>query len=107
MEKIAIRIGDYFDSPIGREVGGVGIADLMSIVLSNAIVIAGIILVVMIVMGGIGMISGAGQNNPQRLAQSKAALTAGIIGFVIIFSAYWIIQIIEVLTGLDILDPRR
>lgn len=105
MEKIALRIGDFFDSPIGRETNGVGIADLVSILLSNAIVIAGIILLFMIIFGGIGMISSAGQNNPQRLAQSKAALTAGIVGFVIIFTAYWIIEAIQILTGLDILNP--
>jgi hypothetical protein len=50
------------------------------------------------------MIMGAGQDNPEAAAKGKQAATSAVIGFIIIFAAYWIIQIIETVTGLNILN---
>jgi len=102
MEKIAVNIGQEFGSPFGQEYG---LADLISVILSNAMVIAGIILLFLLIFGGISMIMGAGQDNPEQAAKGKQAATAAVIGFIIIFAAYWIIQIVENITGLDILKP--
>lgn len=104
MEKIAFNIGDVFfnsSDRFPREPGSVG--GLIHTVIRNAFVVSGIILVILIIAGGIGMISGAGSQNPQKTAQAKQAVTAGVIGFIIIFAAYWIVQIIEILTGVVIL----
>ena len=103
MEKIAFNIGSAFGSPIGQ--GDFGLAKLVSIILSNALVIAGIIMLFLMIGGGIGMIAGAGQGNPESAARSRQAVTAAVIGFIIIFAAYWIIQIVEIVTGLNILNP--
>jgi len=100
--KIAINIGEQFGSPFGQEYG---LADLVSVILSNAMVVAGIILLLLLIFGGISMIMGAGQDNPEQAAKGRQAATAAVIGFIIIFAAYWIVQIIEVLTGLNILKP--
>lgn len=102
MEKIAVNIGEEFGSPFGREYG---LADLVSIILSNALVVAGIILLFLLIFGGISMIVGAGQDNPEQAAKGRQAATSAVIGFIIIFAAYWIIQIIETITGLQILKP--
>ncbi len=102
MNKIAVDIGSKFGSPFGQEYG---FADLVSIILSNTMVIAGIILLFLLIFGGISMIMGAGQDNPEAAAKGKQAATSAVIGFIIIFAAYWIIQIIETVTGLSILKP--
>lgn len=103
MGKLAqVQIGDKFGSPIGVDIG---IADLISIILSNAVAIAGIIVFILFLLGGFSIIMGAGQDNPERTAKGKQAVTAAIIGFIIIFAAYWIIQIIELVTGIRILKP--
>lgn len=105
MIKLAqVDIGNEFGSPIGRT-GGVGLADLVSIILSNAIIIAGVIVLFLFIGGGISIIAGAGQDNPERAARGKQAVTAAAIGFIIIFASYWIIQVVEIITGLDILSP--
>jgi hypothetical protein len=101
MEKIAVNIGSEFGSPFGQDYG---FADLVSIILSNTMVIAGIILLFLLIFGGISMIMGAGQDNPEAAAKGKQAATSAVIGFIIIFAAYWIIQIIETVTGLNILN---
>lgn len=102
MEKIAFDIGDAFGSPIGKDVL---LADLVSIILSNAIVIAGIIMLFLMIGGGIGIISGAGKGNPEAAARGRQAVTAAVIGFIIIFATYWIVQIAEIITGVKIFNP--
>ncbi len=102
MEEIAVNIGSEFGSPFGQTYG---LADLVSVILSNAMVVAGIILLLLLIFGGISMIMGAGQDNPEQAAKGKQATTSAVIGFIIIFAAYWIIQIIETITGLNILKP--
>jgi len=104
MKEIAqgINIGQQFNSPIGTTVG---LGGLVSIILSNALVIAGIILVFLLVFGGVSVIASAGRDNPEGAAKGKQAVTAALVGFIIIFAAYWIIQIIEQLTGVDIFNP--
>lgn len=94
--RAAIDLGGSFNSPFGDTltVGG-----MISILVSAAITVAGIVMVFLIVGGGIAMISGAGNNDPRSTAQGKQAVTYAIIGFLIIFTAFWIVRIIELITG--------
>lgn len=103
MNRIAqVNIGSIFNTPWRR---GQGLADFVSVILFNAIVIASIILLFLLVFGGISMIIGAGQSNPESTAKGKKAVTSALIGFLIIFTAYWIIRIIEEIAGFHILTP--
>lgn len=72
-------------------------------ILPNALVLSGIILLFIFTFGGLTVITSA--NNPEQAQKGKQAITGAIIGFIVIFMAYWIIQIIEVITGIKILDP--
>lgn len=101
--KLAVNIGSAFGSPIGQ--GDFGFAKLVSIILSNALVIAGIIMLFLMIGGGIGIISGAGKSNPEATARGRQAVTAAVIGFIIIFATYWIVRIAEIVTGVNILNP--
>lgn len=89
-----------FNTPFGK---GKGLADLISLILWNSIIIAGLIMVIFIVIGGIGIIKSAGSS--EEAAKGRQTATTGVIGFLIVFSTYWIIQIIEILTGIQILNP--
>ena len=103
MNKIAqIQIDNIFRTPWGR---GQGLADFVSVILFNAIVIASILLLFLLVFGGISMIIGAGQSNPESTAKGKKAITSALIGFLIIFTAYWIVQIVERIAGFNIINP--
>ena len=102
MDKVAVRIGPAFASPIGQDVT---LGDLVSVLLSNAVALAGIIVFILFILGGIGVLVGAGRDDPQATAKGKQAVTAAVIGFIIIFATYWIIQIIEEITGVSILRP--
>lgn len=93
--------------PIGEEFFGdthplmnlEGVGSLVSLILNIAFVVAGVSLLVFFIVAGIGMISSAGQNNPEKLEKSKQAVTSALIGFIVVFTAYWIVKLIGEVTG--------
>ncbi len=74
---------------------------IISRLLLFAFPIAGMILFIMIVWGGFEMVTGA--TNAKSMDAGKQRITAAIIGFVLLFVSYWLMQIIEVVFGLAIL----
>ncbi len=77
---------------------------LVSVFLKNATMLAAIIFFILLVMGGFGIIAGAG-GDAKKLEQGKQAMTAAVIGFVVIVTAIWIVDIIGKITGLPLLSP--
>jgi hypothetical protein len=88
----------------GRNIGTLpdSLGGFISIVLPSVFVISGIILFILIVFGGLTMILNAGSGDAKKVEQGQQALSSALIGMVIIFCAWWIIKIIEFLTGLKI-----
>ncbi len=84
--------------------GNLGV--LVSVFIKNAYVLAGILLFLLLIFGGLGLIMSAGSGDAKKTAQGQQAITTALIGFLIIFASYWIIQIIETVTGLNILNPQ-
>jgi hypothetical protein len=107
MIKLALDIGKEFrlqeEGSSVQEVFGQP-ATLISLILKNVYVIAGVILFFFILLGGLGMILSAG--NPEQQKQSSKTLTSAVAGFALLFASYWIIKIIEAITGVQILNPN-
>lgn len=102
MDKVAVDIGQTFFGTSGHFLSQLtDLGHLVSILLNNAIVVAGIILLFLIVIAGFNMVSGGG--SPEKIEQSKAIITYGIIGFIIVVAAFLIIRVIETMTGTKIL----
>ncbi len=76
--------------------------DLINNVLPNVFIIAGLVIFIMIVAGGFMLIANAG--NPDKQKDARGIITSAIIGFVVVFTSYWIIQIIQIVTGVPILN---
>jgi len=93
-----INIGDVYPLATGRTLG-----DYITPLVRFAVVGAGVIAFLLFLGGGIAMIAGAG--NPQQQEKGQAALTAGVIGLALVVTAYWIVQIVQVLTGVNLLNP--
>ena len=98
------RIGNV--SNAGSCTGGIicaigKLGAIISALLPNVIILAGIIFFFLILFGGFKLIVGAGQNSsPQDAAKARAALTYGVIGFLLVGASYLILQIIsDQLTG--------
>lgn len=64
--------------------------------------IAGIILFIVLILGGFQMLAGA--NNSKSLEEGKQRITTAIIGFILLFAAYWIAQLLEIIFGIRILS---
>lgn len=104
MKKLAlVDIGEQFKLN-SKGVGSLDtIGSLISAILPNVYILAGVILLFLLIGGGIMVIVGAGQESPERVGQGRKAITAAIAGFFVIFASYWIMQIIRIVTGIDIL----
>jgi hypothetical protein len=74
----------------------------ISSLLSNSIMFSGVMLLILIMLGGLGMIVNAGSQKQNE--NTKGAITYTFFGFLIIFAAYWIIQIVELIFGVKILS---
>lgn len=112
---LAFDIGDALKIGGGRSVkyiftdprtGQYSLGYVISNILPNIYIFASVILFFILVIGGLTFIINAGKDNPEEAAKGKKAATAAIIGFLIIFCSYWIIQIIKTVTGVDILSPK-
>jgi len=82
------------------------ISPLISSIIRNSIVLASIILLALLIFGGITFIINAGNGDSKKAEQGKSAITNAIIGFIIVLFAFIIIQIIQVITGLNILNSN-
>ncbi len=76
-------------------------AFLVNLIVRNVFVIAGIIMFALILLAGF-KIAMAGKGGKQGLDDAKNILTAVGLGFLVMFGAYWIVQIVKVITGADI-----
>lgn len=78
---------------------------LVNILVKNSIYIAGIILLCLVVFGSINLILNADSgNDPKSMQKNQQLIIDAIIGFVVVFAAYLIVQVIQVITGTHILD---
>ena len=73
----------------------------LNLLLPLVFVIAGIILFFLLIGGGFAIIASGG--NAKSVEQGKGQITGAIIGFLVIFAAYWIIQLVTIITGVPIL----
>lgn len=74
---------------------------IISRLMSFAFPLAGMILFVMILIGGFQMLSGGGDQ--KAMEGGRQRVTFAIIGFLLLFSSYWIAQILETLLNIKIL----
>lgn len=94
--QISVNIGSEFGSPLGQSKT---LGDIVSLLLNASFAIGGLIVLFLFILAGYSFIAGAGSNDPQSIEKGKKAATSAIIGFIIILSAYWIIRVIEIITG--------
>lgn len=85
-------VGEVFDNPV----------DLINLLVPNIFIIAGTVMLFLLIGGGFTIITGGGA---EAVNKGKQQITLAILGFLIMFGAYWIIQIIELITGVKILSP--
>jgi hypothetical protein len=75
------------------------IGSLISIILPYIFIGAGLALLVFLIIGGFQFLTSAG--DPKSMEAGKARITQALIGFIIIFVSYWLVQIIAKILGIE------
>ncbi len=78
---------------------------LVNVIVRNALVIAGIIAFVLLIITGFRFIVGAGSGDTKQYDQTKQNIMIILAGLIVIAAAVWMVQIVEKLTGLNLLSP--
>ena len=73
------------------------IGEIIGKLLPYVYVIAGLALLLMLISGGIGLMTSAG--NPDKSKAAWGKITGGLIGFLIIFVSYFVAIIVEKILG--------
>jgi len=77
------------------------LGEIASEALKYVLVIAGLGMFAMLISGGFTLLVSAG--NPDKVKQGTNSIIFAIVGFLIIFASYWIIQIVELIFNFQIL----
>lgn len=78
---------------------GKSVGDIVGSLLNYIYVAAGLVLLLMLVSGGIGLMTSAG--NPDKSKAAMGKITGAIIGFLIIFVSYFAAKIVETIFGIS------
>ncbi len=77
--------------------GSAKIGEIVGASLDYVFAFAGVGLLLMIIASGFAMMTSAG--DPKKLEQGKHRLTNAIIGFLLVFAAFWIVQLVGTMFG--------
>lgn len=92
----AVDIGQEF--PLAKY-GFQSLSELVSFLIPRFLLLAGIIFFILVIGAGIRVVMTAGSSDPHAQEQAKNFLTLSITGLIIIFGAYWVLQIINFITN--------
>jgi len=76
------------------------LGEIISKFLPYIFTLSGIVLFAFLILGGFELLTSGG--NPEKAKKAQGRITSALIGFLIIFLAYWITQILEVIFGISI-----
>lgn len=76
------------------------VSGIISIILPYLFVIAGLLLLFYLIYGGFHMMIAA--NDEKGLAEAKGKITNALVGFMLLFVSYWLVQILGHIFGITI-----
>lgn len=99
-----MQIPDYsqvggFEGFVSKFGADPNFGSILSAILPYLYVIAGLILLFYLIWGGFIMMTSGG--DPKGIEAGKSKITQAIVGFLIIFTSYWLIQILQLVFGLE------
>ncbi len=78
---------------------------LVNVILRNALVIAGVIAFILLIVAGFQFIVGAGSGDSKRFEQTRTTILIVVIGLIVVAISVWLVQIVEKITGLNLISP--
>ena len=77
------------------------LGDVVSNLVPTIFLLAGIALLLYLIAGGLQLMTSRG--DPKAVEAAKGKITNGLVGIVIIFASFWIIQILGQILGIEAL----
>ena len=77
---------------------------IITVIAQNMIVIASILLFLILAGGGVMYILSSGGGDQEGMEKGKNALTGALVGYIIVFGAFWLIKIVEFVFGVKIIN---
>lgn len=89
--------GSSFSGPAGFKFNTLGeiISDTYTLILT----ISGLAILIMLIMGGFGFLTSAG--DAKQMEKARNQITYAIVGFIVLFAAFWVVQIAGIIFGVD------
>lgn len=94
-QKIKLPDGTIIDGPLPNKPEFQNLGSVVSYALPLIFSIAGLLLFAYLVWGGLSYLLSMGDSKKAEAARAK--ITSALIGFLIIFAAYWLTQIVSYL----------
>lgn len=63
--------------------------------------LAGLLLLLYLIFGGFSLMTSGG--DPKAVQAAKSKITSALIGFIIVFASYWIVQILGTILGIEVI----
>lgn len=84
--------------PAGFKFASSNLGDIIGVAMNYVFTFAGLALLVYFVFGGFTLFTSAGDQ--KKVAEGKQIITNALIGFVIVFVAFWIVRLSGLILGL-------
>lgn len=81
---------------------GGDLGDIVSAIIPYVFAASGLIILVYFVIGGLEFLTSGG--DPKKTESAKGKLTGAIVGFVIIFISFWLVQVIGRVLDIEIFE---
>ena len=86
----------------GLKFAGGNLGDIISELLPFLFAGAGLLLLLYLLYGGISLMLSGG--DPKAIQSAKDKITGAVIGFIIVFASFWIVELISRLLGITIIS---
>ncbi len=87
--------GVTLDGPADFNTSITSLGALIGILIPYFFVFSGIGLLIMLIMGGFSLLTGG--SDPKKIESGKQRITYAIVGFLIVFLAYWAVQLVAIM----------
>ena len=98
MAQVNITPGGQFSG-----LNNITIANIISALIQLTLIAAALIFFFILILGGIAVITSGG-GDPQKTSRGQQAVTGALIGLVVVFGAWAIINLVSVFFGIDLLQ---
>ena len=95
----AVDIGAIWKFAPAQNTNFTSLGSVVSFFLPKLFLIAGFIFFILVIVAGFSLLQNAGSEDTHAMEKWKQILTYGMIGLIIIFGAYWVLQIMNFITN--------